>query len=301
MTRRCVSYLVCVLLCAVSAVCSAQQDLTYSGPFVSVNSPLKLCATATDGGNPVGGVPVWFQAWTPAGIPRTTGPMSAILTNCLGIACNNFNLNEGLYVVQAFGDNGFGGVSSEPVVVSNWKTGRNTEATSAGIATYRFGRLGPECEAAFGILTDHGPPLDTVAAPKARVLGRPGIVSQCPRSAVTFLWLDDCNPAGPTRIEVRNYNSSLIVQQTNGMVRLQICFSGYTWVTIGGMKSLMWTEFCVQGGPGPRLQPVNADEICVAGGTFQLRVLAFSGQTIYDVSGTFTGTTCTFFPQMAPP
>lgn len=296
MTKR-TAILVLLAVVVLSATAwAADEELVYSGPFVSVNSPLKLCATATDDNGKAPGVGLWFQAWTLAGIPRTNGPLSTAFTNILGKACRNFNLNEGLYEVQAFGTDAFDGISSDPVVVSNWKTNESVEATSAGIATYNLGYPGPTCEAAFGLWIHHSALPGSSVVQTANRFGE-RLVGSSPRSPVQFLWLDECNPAGPTRIEVRGNYSSLIVQVTfDSMANLYLCFEGFAWVTVGDTTVLAWMEFCMATGNKPRLQPVGAEEVCAANGTFTLLVRRLNGQIIYDVSGPFRGTTCTFFP-----
>lgn len=275
---------------------AAGEELVYSLPFVSVNSPLKLCATATDDNGPVSGVGLWFQAWTPAGIPRTNGPLGTVFTNALGKACNNFNLNEGLYVVQAFGTDGFDGVPSDPVIVSNWKTRLSIEATSAGVATYRLGN-GETCDAVFGILIQRAPypaGVQRVTIPGGNLLRS---ITQFPSGQVEqFLWLDECNPDAPIRIEVDRFWSSLISQSTfdsQGQIILQ--FNGFADITTGSASFRGWMEFRVDTGEKYRMQPVN-DKVCLANGTFELKLTRLNGQIVYDITGPFRGTTCSFFP-----
>lgn len=296
MTKRSVVLSVLALVLLVSAAWPAGEELTYSGPFVSVNSPLKLCATATDEMGNVPGVGLWFQAWTLAGIPRTNGPMSTMFTNVLGKACNNFNLNEGLYEVQAFGTDGFDGIASEPVVVSNWKTGMGPEGTSAGIASYRLGNLGPTCRAAFGLQMDFSSlfTLNVVRTP-----GRSGqkLVASSPGSIIQFLWIDDCNPAGPIRIEPRSYDfASLSLFPTPGMVELGLSFRGLAFAKVGNSSFLGWLEFSADTGMTPQVQPVGAPWFCGKNGTFTLKLMRFNGQVIYNVTGPFAGETCMLFP-----
>lgn len=296
MVKRSVIFVLLAVVVLSATAWSAGEEVTYSGPFVSVNSPLKLCATASDDNGKAADVGLWFQAWTLEGIPRTNGPLSTAQTNVLGKACRSFNLNEGLYEVQAFGTGAFAGVESLPVVVSNWKTNSSTEGTSAGIATYRLGSLGPTCEAAFGLWTDHGGLFSSGVVQTADRF-RERLVASSSRSPVQFLWLDECNPAGPTRIELRGYYSSMISQSTFGsMAYLILRFSGFAWVTVGSTTVMGWAEFGVDTGATPRLQPLDALEVCAANGTFYLKVRRLNGQIIYDVSGPFRGTTCTFFP-----
>lgn len=279
-----------------SAAWSAGEELTYSGPFVSVNSPLKLCATATDDNGPVAGVGLWFQAWTVAGVPRTNGPMTTAFTNVLGKACSQYNLNEGLYEVQAFGTGPFDGIASDPVVVCNWKTGMSIEATSAGIATYRLGNLGPTCEAVFGLHLDHGV---FFTANVVRTAGRFGenLVSARPGVPVEFLWLDKCNPAGPTRIQIGGSGrSTIVLLHADVKANMHLLISGFAFVTVGDTSFMGWMEFRVDTGDTWRLQPITAPEVCGASGMFTLLVRRLNGQIIYDVSGPFRGTTCAFFP-----
>lgn len=304
MLRR--SVLVSLLLLAVAVlpagVRGENEQLVYTGEFVSVNSPLVACSRAVagtqDGLMRVPGVGVWFQVWDLAGISRTNGPVSTAFANSVGQACSRFNLGEGLHVVQAFGTDGFAGVSSEPAIISNWKTRQAIEGTSAGIASYRL-PSGQTCEVPFGLLVQRSS-YNTARVLRSTTLRgeRIELVSQCgPGGPIEeFLWLDGCNPGGPIRVEVKDFRDSFIaVVHVSVTVRLFAGFGAFACVTTPTGSFRGWLEFVVDTGEANPLVDRNG-LVCAPNGTFHLRLIRLNGQVVYNTSGPFRGTTCTFFP-----
>jgi len=305
--KRSVVFTLLAVVVLSAAAWSAGEELTYSGPFVSVNSPLRLCATATDDNGPVAGLGLWFQAWDMAGSARTNGPFGTVQTNVLGEACNMFNLLPGLHEVQAFGTGDFDGVSSIPVVVSNHRSSPAIPYTAltwsaAGIATFGGSPMTSPREAAFGLymgsiyagqvgVSATGSGIQMVAQSVGSSPG--GLLRQ-------FLWLDPFNPDGPTRVEATWFRNWLFVAgvlsgEKYGRFRI-VKLDTPCYIQVGDTSIQGILHFTLDTGIKPLAAPFRPSLVLrVNSGTFSMRVTRPNGQVIYDVGGSFEGTGCTQF------
>lgn len=288
------SLLVTLVAVAVLSVAAgaANEQLFYTGDFVSVGGTTQLCARAVDESSPLGvpGVGVWFQAWTMAGIPRLNGPLDTVFTNSVGNVCLLKSLNAGLYTVQAFGATGdFDGVASFPVVVGSL----TRRAGASGTATAGVGSVrsisGPR-EVALGLL---------VFVPCGAVTGNvvPGgaryrALQASPGPLVQFLLLDPDNPAGPTSVV---FARNTLIGFTIGTAppATSTFFQGFCDVQIGDTSSRAFTtaSMSIQNG---RIRPsvgMLSNFVITGDGNFEVLVTAPTGRVLYHVEGRFVGQT----------
>jgi hypothetical protein len=198
--------------------------------------------------------------------------------------------------VQAFGTGDFDGVSSLPVVVSNL---RHYAWSSAGIATFGGSPMTPPRDAPFGLyLGSLSPMFASVRSMQSGVqMAAQGLNSSPGGLLRQLLWLDPFNPNGPTRVEVTSFRSWFFVATVyfgNKSGRVWMRLDTPCYLQVGGADPIQGRlEFTSDTGVKPLLTPFVPSLVeRVNDGTFTMKITRPNGQVIYDVSGSFQGTTC---------